>query len=538
MPVPPARGEKSPGRRPPFLSTARPSSPPLPPVRRQSGPRCTAASRHQPVSPPLRSGWFPGVFPRWGRGPGAARPAAAPWGPCLLSAVPGPVGVRRRAPRGRPGDKRAPPDAPPPPGEGDADAAGSGACGGPVMASQAGGLPVPLLLLLLLSLAGRDGLVLGTTGTDKTVKVSPTFSAFSRPTETSVLLPTITSTSTATTPPSSPEVGTSTPEERSSTPPYTFTASTVTTWGSSPTVSKVLTQTERGSTAHSSASLPAGTTMVQVVSSTTGRGTTTDAQSPTTAAVTSTHAEKTASTSLGTSTAPGVSLTRGDASMVPPSTSSLLASTMEGTTLATSTSEETATTSSLRSTSQETSSASPSTTTPPITIEETFTLAGSSTLLEGTITASITSTAVSESTPTATQPETTTGTTPGISTQTSGTALDTMTVPQTSSAGMSTTNVTSVYPSTEPSSLATDLIQSPEVTISTTADKPTTLLVCPSAATNTSASHLFLSLRLTVPLDLENSVAQELILSKLRGDLQTAFPCAGFTVEWRGKRRT
>ncbi|XP_010210370.1 PREDICTED: uncharacterized protein DDB_G0274915-like [Tinamus guttatus] len=102
----------------------------------------------------------------------------------------------------------------------------------------------------------------------------------------------------------------------------------------------------------------------------------------------------------------------------------------------------------------------------------------------------------------------------------------------------STADVTSPYASTELSSPVTNSTPSPEVTISTTADEPATPLVCPSAATNTNASHLFLSLRLTVPLDLENSMAQELILSKLRGDLQTAFPCAGFTVAWRGKRRT
>ncbi|XP_054241934.1 mucin-7-like isoform X2 [Indicator indicator] len=58
----------------------------------------------------------------------------------------------------------------------------------------------------------------------------------------------------------------------------------------------------------------------------------------------------------------------------------------------------------------------------------------------------------------------------------------------------------------------------------------------PSAATG--ASHLFLSLRITIPLDLGNTTVQELVLSKLRQDLQTAFPCAGLAVEWRGQRRT
>ncbi|XP_074768087.1 uncharacterized protein LOC141963048 isoform X1 [Athene noctua] len=75
-------------------------------------------------------------------------------------------------------------------------------------------------------------------------------------------------------------------------------------------------------------------------------------------------------------------------------------------------------------------------------------------------------------------------------------------------------------------------------TDSTPADLPTTLPVCPTSMPNTSASYLFLSLRLTVSLDLGNTTVQELILSQLRRYLQTAFPCAGLEVGWRGHRRT
>ncbi|XP_069720876.1 uncharacterized protein [Phaenicophaeus curvirostris] len=55
-----------------------------------------------------------------------------------------------------------------------------------------------------------------------------------------------------------------------------------------------------------------------------------------------------------------------------------------------------------------------------------------------------------------------------------------------------------------------------------------------SAATGAS---LFVSLRLTIPLDLGNTTVQEMVLSKLRVDLQTRFPCAGLAVGWRGKKR-
>ncbi|XP_050164391.1 mucin-4-like [Myiozetetes cayanensis] len=83
----------------------------------------------------------------------------------------------------------------------------------------------------------------------------------------------------------------------------------------------------------------------------------------------------------------------------------------------------------------------------------------------------------------------------------------------------------------------TNSTQTSEVTRSTPADPPVPPPVCPTGSSNTSTSRLFLSLRLSTPLDLGNSTVQELVLSKLREDLQTAFPCAGLSLEWRGKRR-
>ncbi|OPJ85595.1 putative GPI-anchored adhesin-like protein PGA18 [Patagioenas fasciata monilis] len=123
---------------------------------------------------------------------------------------------------------------------------------------------------------------------------------------------------------------------------------------------------------------------------------------------------------------------------------------------------------------------------------------------------------------------TTAGTTLDISTLTTGLTSGTPTAPETPNA------ITGM----EPSSPGTSSAQTPEVTLSTTGDLPTTLPTCPTTMSNTRASHLFLSLRLTVPLDLGNTTVQELVLSKLRTDLQTVFPCAGVALEWRGTRRT
>ncbi|KAM9615394.1 uncharacterized protein ACIBXB_021851 isoform 2-T2 [Morphnus guianensis] len=261
------------------------------------------------------------------------------------------------------------------------------------MAGQRGGLPLPLLLLSLAGLVPH--LALGTTATDVTVTVSTAHPTSPTPMETSALLPTSTSTTAATVPPSSPETGASTPER--------------------------------------------------------------------------------------SSTSPG-----------PGSTSSL-------------------------------------TTPPPTTPAPTAASAEPLTTPSDTTATPDTSTGVRGSTPAPSQPAGTTArATPGISTMTSGLVPGTPTASETPSAATGM----------EPSSPATNSTQTPEVTLSTPADLPTTLPVCPTAMSNTSASHLFLSLRLTVPLDLGNTTVQELVLSKLRRDLQTAFPFAGLAVEWRGHRRT
>ncbi|XP_056354748.1 mucin-2-like isoform X1 [Oenanthe melanoleuca] len=94
-------------------------------------------------------------------------------------------------------------------------------------------------------------------------------------------------------------------------------------------------------------------------------------------------------------------------------------------------------------------------------------------------------------------------------------------------------------PGTELSSPATSSAQTSEATtLSTPTDLAVLPTACPSGSSNTSASQLFLSLRLTTPLDLGNTTVQEQVLTKLRENLQTEFPCAGLSLAWRGKRRT
>ncbi|XP_014801270.1 PREDICTED: uncharacterized protein PB18E9.04c-like [Calidris pugnax] len=123
--------------------------------------------------------------------------------------------------------------------------------------------------------------------------------------------------------------------------------------------------------------------------------------------------------------------------------------------------------------------------------------------------------------------ETTFGITSGTSTVTMETTPGTSTVPETSSAATGT----------EPSSPTTNSTQTTDDTLSTPTDLTTTAF-CPTTASSTGPSYLFLSLQLTVPKDLGNTTMQELLLSKLREELQTTFPCAGLGVEWRGERRT
>ncbi|XP_061862094.1 mucin-2-like isoform X6 [Colius striatus] len=206
-------------------------------------------------------------------------------------------------------------------------------------------------------------------------------------------------------------------------------------------------------------------------------------------------------------------------SLTPTETSALLPTTDSTTTatLPTSSPEMGASTSGSSSPSPRTGSSSAPTMPPPTTPAPTA-------LADTTATPAV-STESSGSTP---MPSQLAGTTPGISTLTVESSPGILTVPGVSSAATGM----------EHSSPTADSTQAPEVSFSTPADLPTTLPVCPTAMSNTSTSHLFLSLRLTIPLDLGNTTVQELVLSKLRGDLQTTFPCAGVAVEWRGKRRT
>ncbi|KAM6414380.1 uncharacterized protein O9250_005758 [Rhynochetos jubatus] len=211
-----------------------------------------------------------------------------------------------------------------------------------------------------------------------------------------------------------------------------------------------------------------------------------------------------------------------DASALLPTTDSTTA-----VTLSPSSPETGASTLGMSSISLRTSSASPPTAPPPTAPAPTDASAKPSTTLADTTVTPFISMGNPGSNPAPSQlARTMSGTTPGISTLTMG---PTPCTPRISGTPSTTVDM-------ETSSHTTNSPQTPEVTPSTT-DLPTTLPSCPSAASNTSASYLFLSLRLTVPLNLENTVVQELVMSKLRRDLQTEFPCAGLEVQWRGKRK-
>ncbi|XP_069720875.1 integumentary mucin A.1-like isoform X2 [Phaenicophaeus curvirostris] len=174
-----------------------------------------------------------------------------------------------------------------------------------------------------------------------------------------------------------------------------------------------------------------------------------------------------------------------------------------------------------------TSSASSPTTPPPTAPAQTDTSSEPLKTPSDTTSNPNTITSIPETTSYHSQPVGTTArTTRDISTLTKESDLCTSTVPETSSAATGT----------EPSSPVTDSTPTTEAALSTPADLSTTLPVCPTPTSNTSAS-LFVSLRLTIPLDLGNTTVQEMVLSKLRVDLQTRFPCAGLAVGWRGKKR-
>ncbi|XP_027541579.1 flocculation protein FLO11-like isoform X2 [Neopelma chrysocephalum] len=322
--------------------------------------------------------------------------------------------------------------------------------------------------------------------------------------ETMALLPNTSSSTAATLPPSSP--ATSTAEM----PMDAFTPSAAAPQGSSPEASSITTAQERGSTAHSTAGSPG---LGLTTGTPTGVGLTTGTPTSTSTAITPNCPKATNVTSVGTSTAPAFSSFGAEMSTLPPPTSTLLSSTLVGTTVGTSTHQGPATTTLLGSTSPRSASTS-SPTTPALTDTSNKPLATPS----DTTASLITSTVATKSTPAPSQPVGTTART------ILGTS--TLTAPETPSA---TAGIDFSFPTTNSA-------QTSEVTRSTPADLPMPPPVCPTGSSNTSASRLFLSLRLSTPLDLGNSTVQELVLSKLRKNLQTAFPCAGLSLEWRGKR--
>ncbi|XP_027739811.1 mucin-20 isoform X2 [Empidonax traillii] len=321
--------------------------------------------------------------------------------------------------------------------------------------------------------------------------------------ETMALLSNTSSSTVATLPPSSP--ATSTPEM----PMDAFTTNGAALQESSPAASSITTAQERGSTAHSTTGSPG---LGLTTGTPKGVGLTTGTPAPTFMPITPDCPKTTNVPSVGTSTALALSSFGVEMSTLPPPTSTPLSSTWVGTTLGTSTHQGPATTM-LDSTSPGSGSTS-SATTP----ELTDTLKKPLMTPSDTTASLITSTVAAKRTPAPSQPVMATART------TLGTS--TLAAPETPSA---IAGIEFSFPTTNST-------QTSEVTHSTPADLPMPPPVCPTGSSNTSASRLFLSLRLSTPLDLGNSTVQELVLSKLHEDLQTAFPCAGLSLEWRGKR--
>ncbi|XP_071608496.1 uncharacterized protein [Heliangelus exortis] len=434
------------------------------------------------------------------------------------------------------------------------------------MGGQGGKLP---LLLLLLSLD-----VLGATITDVAVTVSTTLPTSLTPTETTVLLPTTNSTTTATVPSSSPE--TSAPEVLTD----AFKVSTVTLGERSPEVSGISTLQAKGSTAHN---IPGSPSSTAVDPSPTGLELTTSTPTPTPTAMKSNCAQTTTDTPRGTSLALAVTSFGVKRSTLPSPTSAALRLTSMGPTLRTSTSQGPAMTLLLGNTSlDETSTTTSDTTATTVT----------STVVSRSTSAPNEPVATTPGSSIPTAPQTlsdTTGTTTKDVTTTVPSALSTSSIPMGTSALLSATAATippfspettqersSISPethstsspttpapaatSTKPSASPLDTTTIPDTRLPGSNPTPSQLVetisgITPGISTmteettlNTSAApetlsaatdaSLFLSLRLTVPLDLGNTTVQELVLSKLHEDLQTAFPCAGLALKWRGKRRT
>ncbi|XP_033919999.1 mucin-5AC isoform X3 [Melopsittacus undulatus] len=393
-------------------------------------------------------------------------------------------------------------------------------------------------------------------------------------------MPTVTA---ATLPPSSPDTSTT----------GAFTASTV-PLRSSMAASSITTPQVTGSTSHST---PDGTSVLPEPTET-ELGLTTSTLTPAPAATTSSGTDPTIVTSVGTGTTSAVISFGVEKSTLSLSTSDPLSSTGAGTTFGITTRQEPAVATLLGSTSLGTGSASfptaaaaPTVTsdephwttsdttatavtstggpgnTPTQPVEPTAgTTAGSSAAATAItdVTATMSTSVPTSPTPTETSallPTTdpTTAATLPPSSPESSTLERSSTLLGTSSFSSSTmppvTKPAPTVASAEPLTTLADSTAIPFTSTDMSSINPTsrtthgnsnsplgstpgTSAVSGTLSAATGASHLFLSLRLTVPLDLGNTTVQELLLSKLRGDLQTAFPCAGLAVAWRGKRRT
>ncbi|XP_031459323.1 cell wall protein DAN4-like isoform X2 [Phasianus colchicus] len=139
--------------------------------------------------------------------------------------------------------------------------------------------------------------------------------------------------------------------------------------------------------------------------------------------------------------------------------------------------------------------------------------------------------------PTSAMPSTTPGTSSAVPTSAHTAAPP---EPSTTVVDTTTTSITSmVVPSSTSSpspSLGSTTGTSPDVSTLTTGSPPDTSTALQSPSATPGASQLFLSMHLITPLDMGNTTAQELLLAKIRRDLQTAFPCAGLLLQWRGEK--
>ncbi|XP_019388428.1 PREDICTED: integumentary mucin C.1-like [Crocodylus porosus] len=121
----------------------------------------------------------------------------------------------------------------------------------------------------------------------------------------------------------------------------------------------------------------------------------------------------------------------------------------------------------------------------------------------------------------------------------SETAHTTMSPSGTTTVRMTTTQGTAAptqNATTRPSETSA-LTWPPSTPASTALQSPPVLPTCPPLPDNVVVNHLLLSLDVNTSLNLTDPAVRNLILSKLLQDLKSNFPCANFTLQWRGETK-